>query len=316
MMRILKFGGKSLATLEKTQNICKNIKKIYKNDKKLIIIVSAIGNETNELIDLVKDFHPEKTSKRELDALLATGENKSASIFAIILNSIGVPAKSFQGWQIKINTMGDFQNSLITNINKTKLNECLDNNIVAVVAGFQGVNKDGDITTLGRGGSDTTAAALGATFNTNVELYSDFNGLFSVDPREKISKQLKSISLNHLDKITSLGAKIVSNRAVKIAKENNFSITLKSSSEPQKKGTIVSSLEHENLSIVIKNNLCEICITTQSEEKLKFYSKNVLLWLKKYKIYNFSLKNQIITLLINQADKQEILNILTKKLNI
>lgn len=316
MMRILKFGGKSLATLEKTQNICKNIKKIYKNDKKLIIIVSAMGNETNELIDLVKDFRPEKNSKRELDALLATGENKSASIFAMVLNSIGVPAKSFQAWQIKINTMGDYQNSLITSIDKTKLKECLDNNIVAVIAGFQGVNKNGDITTLGRGGSDTTAAALGATFNTNIELYSDFSGLFSVDPREKISKQITSASLNHLDKITLLGAKVVSNRAVKIAKENNISITLKSSSEQNKKGTIVSDLEHENLSIVIKNNLCEIFMTIQSEEKIKFYSKNVFLWLKNYKIYNFSLKNQIITLLINQSDKEEILNILTKKLNL
>lgn len=315
-MRILKFGGKSLSTLEKTQNICKNIKKIYKNDKKLIIIVSAMGNETNEMIDFVKAFHPEKNAKRELDALLSTGETKSASLFAMILNSIGVPAKSFQGWQIKINTMGDYQNSLITSIDKNKILNCINQDTVAVVAGFQGVNKDEEITTLGRGGSDTTAAALGAIFNTNVELYSDFNGLFSIDPREATSKKINKTSLNQLDKITSLGAKIVSNRAVKIAKENNISLILKSSTSPNKKGTLVSSLEHENLSIVTKNNLCEINITISNEKKLKIISKNVFLWLNNYKLYNFSLENQIITLLINQADKQEILNILTKKLNL
>lgn len=316
MMRILKFGGKSLSTLEKTQNICKNIKKIYKNDKELIIIVSAMGNETNELIDLVKDFHPGKNAKRELDTLLSTGETRSASIFAIILNSIGVPAKSFQSWQIKINTMGDYQNSLITSIDKTKLNECLEKNIVAVVTGFQGVNKDGDITTLGRGGSDTTAAALGATFNAKVELYSDFDGLFSIDPRELKSKKFKSVSFNHLDTITSLGAKVVSNRAVKIAKDNNLSLILKSSAKPNKTGTIVSNIENKNISLVIKNNLCKIYITIQNEDKIKFISKNVFLWLKDYKIYNFSLENQIITFLVNQANKQEILNILTKKLNL
>ena len=170
MMRILKFGGKSLETLEKTQKICKNIKKIYKNDKQLIIVVSAMGNTTNNLIEMAEHFKPENNSKRELDALLSTGETLSSSIFAMALQSVGLPAKSFSGWQIKIKTYGDHQHSLISSIDKTKLEQCLKQNVIAVVAGFQGVNCDGDITTLGRGGSDTTAAALGAVFQTNVEI--------------------------------------------------------------------------------------------------------------------------------------------------
>lgn len=315
-MRILKFGGKSLETTQKTQKICKYIKKIYENDKKLIIVVSAMGNSTNNLLDLAKQFKPEKHSKRELDTLLSTGETLSASLFAIILCSIGVPAKSFQSWQIKIKTHGDFQNSLISSIEKQNIEDCLNSNIVAIVAGFQGINSTGDITTLGRGGSDTTACALGAVFGINTELYSDFNGMFSADPREISTKKLSSISLDQLDRASSNGIKLVSNRAVKIAKDNNLSIILKSSSKPTQKGTIANTLEKENILLSAKTNLCEITIDFPNENKLKILSKNVIIWLKSYKIYNLDLKTKEIKLLINQGDKDEILKILSKKLNI
>ena len=315
MMRILKFGGKSLSTIKKTQKICKYIKKIYKNDNKLIIVVSAMGNTTNDLIELVKDFKPQKPT-REFDAMLSTGETLSASIFAIILSSMGVPAKSFQAWQIKIKTHGDFQNSLITHIEKTKLDECLNSNTVAIVAGFQGINSDGDTTTLGRGGSDTTACALGAVYGTNVELYSDFNGMFSCDPREISTKKLSSISLEQLDRATSSGAKIVSNRAVKIAKSQNINLFLKSSTSPNLNGTLANNLEKENILILTNSNLCEIKIDLPNESKLKLLSKNVLIWLKRYKIYNFNTQFNYIKITINQSDKDEILNIITKKLKL
>lgn len=315
-MRILKFGGKSLESTQKTQKICSNIKKIYKKEKKLIIVVSAIGNTTNNLIDLTKSYKPEKHSKRELDSLLSTGETLSASLFAIALNSIGVPAKSFQGWQINIKTHGEHQNSLIYSIDKKRLDECLNSNTIAVVTGFQGINSDGDITTLGRGGSDTTAAALGAIYNCNVELYSDFNGMFSCDPREIQTKKLNQISLNQLDRATANGSKLVSNRAVKIAKEKNISLILKSSSNPELKGSLASSLEKENIIISTKSNLCEIVIDIPNESKIKILMKNVLIWLKDYKLYNLTLKNENIFLLINESDKTEILKILANKINI
>ncbi len=315
-MRILKFGGKSLSPTQKTQKICKYIKKIYKNEKRLIIIVSAMGSTTNELIELSKQFQPEKFSKRELDSLLSTGETLSASLFAIILNSLGVPAKSFQAWQIKISTHGNFQNSLITSVDKKALEECLESNTVAVVAGFQGVNKNGEITTLGRGGSDTTAVALGAVFQTEVELYSDFNGMFHCDPREIKTRKLKNISLNQLERTCKNGTKLVSSRAVSIAKENNLNLILKSSTSPELKGTTTSILEKEKIVILTKSDLCEITIDLSNDSKIKLIAKNVLFWLNSYKIYNFTIKNCNIILTINDSDKTEILKILTKKLNI
>lgn len=315
-MRILKFGGKSLSSTQKTQKICKYIKKIYEKDKKLIIIVSAIGNTTNELIEKSSCLKPEKFAKRELAVLLSTGETMSASLFAMTLCKCGVPAKSFQGWQIKINTHGDFQNSLITSINKTKLDECLESNTIAVIAGFQGINQNNETTTLGRGGSDTTACAIAAVYNTNVELYSDFNGIFSCDPRDATSKKINQVSLDQLERVSKSGSRLVSHRAVKIAKENNISILLKSSSKPNLKGSIANHLETENTIIVTKSNLCEIIIDFTNESKNKLLSKNVLNWLKQYKLYNFAIENHKIKLLANESDKTEILNILTKKLNI
>lgn len=315
-MRILKFGGKSLETTQKTQKICKYIKKIYKKEKKLIIIVSAMGSSTNSLIELSKEFKPEKHSNRELDALLSTGETVSASLFAMILNSMNVPAKSFQAWQLNIKTHGYFQNSLITHIDKQKLDDCLAQEVVAVVAGFQGVNSNGDTTTLGRGGSDTTAAAIGAIYNTNVELYSDFNGMYSCDPRDIKTKKLKTISLNQLDRATSNGTKLVSNRAVKISKAHNINLILKSSNNPKLVGTVSNSIETENIVISSISNLCEITIDLSNESKIKLLSKNVLYWLNSYRIYNFTVKSYNIILLINASDKNEILKILAKNLNI
>lgn len=314
-MRIMKFGGKSLATLEKTQNICKNIKKLYKKDKKLIIIVSAMGDTTDKLLSFTKQLDSQKNS-RELDVLLSTGETQSASIFALTLNSIGVPAKSFLGWQIKINTFGAHQNSLISHIDKRKIEECLNTETVVVVAGFQGINKDGEITTLGRGGSDTTALALGVTFGTEVELYSDFDGMFAIDPRVSKSKKLNSISHNQLERVTKNGTKIVSNRASKIAKTTQTNILLKSSEKFNNKPTIVNTLETKNILLSTKNNLCEITIDFENEQEMYFCAKNVINWLKMYKLYNFTVKNENIILLAEEKNKNEIIKILTKKLKI
>ena len=315
-MRILKFGGKSLSTIKKAQNICKYIKKIHKNEKKLIIVVSAMGNTTNNLLKSCSCLKPDKYATRELDVLLSTGETASASIFAMILNKCGVPAKSFQSWQIKIKTHGDHQNSLITSIEKSKLDKCLESDTVVVVAGFQGINSSGDITTLGRGGSDTTACALGSAYNVNVELFSDFDGIFSCDPRDMKSKKIKKVSLSQLERSSKTGSKLVSQRAVKIATEHNISLFLKSSTKPTNSGSLANNIETENILISSIQNLCEITIDFPNETKLKLISKNVLFWLKDYKLYNFTLKYCNIVLTVNVSDKTEILKILCKKLNI
>ena len=289
---------------------------MYKNDKNLIIVVSAMGKTTDNLIEMVKPFDATSKSKRELDVLLSSGETISASIFSIILNHCGVPAKSFQAWQVKINTMGDYQNSLITSIDKANIEECLSQNFVAVVTGFQGINKLNETTTLGRGGSDTTAAALGATFQCNVELYSDFNGVFACDPRHCKSKKLSLASLEQLDFASKTGSRVISNRAVKIAKNSNISFIFKSSAAPHLKGTNSSLIENNKTTIQINPNLCEVFINNSDEKKIKLIAKNVIFWLKNYKIYNLTIKFNYINLLVNQSDKSEILNILTKKLNL
>ena len=316
LMRILKFGGKSLDTAEKRKKICQYIKYIYEKDKKIIVVVSAIGLTTDNLIDLSKSLDAENLSKRELDVLLSTGETISSSLIAMTLIKLGVPAKSLQAWQVGINTMGDFQNSLITSIDKHSIEDCFKECKVAVVTGFQGINKDRDITTLGRGGSDTTAAALGATFQTNVELYSDFNGVYVCDPNEIKSKKIKHISLNQLDIVSQTGSRVVCNRAVKIAKNNNIGLIFKSSSNPKQQGTITNTLENNNISICTNQNLCVISIIFEHDNKLKFTLKNVFLWLEDIKLYNLTSNLHNITLLINQADKEKVLNILKDKLNL
>lgn len=316
-MRILKFGGKSLATPEKVQNICKYIKKIYKNDKEIIIIVSAMGKNTDSLIMESKDYClANQPVTRELDVLLSTGETKSSALFAMALNSVDVPAKSFQAFQLQISTFGDFQNSKVAYINKTPLEKCLSQGIVAVVSGFQGINKNNEITTLGRGGSDTTACAIGAVFNHNVEIYSDFNGVFCGDPRTSKYKKINKINHSHMLTLSKSGAKVLDARAVLISKKFNLDIFCKSSSSPLLSGTLVSSIEDKFVSISTKDDLCEISIVFSDISKINFIIKNVLNEIKNVKFYNLTLENDKISFLINKKYKHEILINLSKKFNL
>ena len=315
-MRILKFGGKSLASPEKTQNICKNIKKIYKKDKNIIIVVSAIGNSTDSLLALAEKYAPETNQKNELAKLLSTGEIISSSLFAMMLNTVGVPAKSFSAYELEIKTFGDPFDSRIAYINKSKINECLKNNIVSVVAGFQGVNSNNEITTLGRGGSDTTAAALGVIFETPVEIYSDFNGVFSGDPRFLKFKKIKSVSYELMLKMSKAGAKVLDHRAVNLAKNHNIKIISKSSTDFNLKGTEISSLESDVISIAEISPLSKITINFSNKNKLNFIVKNVLSCLNDIKFYNLTINIDEISFLIDSSKKLNIINEISKKLNI
>lgn len=315
-MRIMKFGGKSLNSPEKVQKICKNIKKIYKNDKNIIIIVSAFGQTTDNLIKISQDYYKNKYSKREMDALLSTGESQAAALFSMQLNSMGIPAKSFQSFQLNIKTFGEHQNSLIAYINKEPLTECLNNQTVAVIAGFQGINNQNDITTLGRGGSDTTATAIGAIFNKNVEIYSDFDGVFAGDPRENNYKKLKSIDYQAMKNMAISGAKVLEKRATEIAQQNKIKIICKKSDNFSLSGTTISDLEKSFISISSINDLCQLSIDFSADKNLILLIKNVLNSLINIKIYNFALKNNKIELLINQTQKQQFLKLLTQKLKL
>lgn len=315
-MRILKFGGKSLSTPEKMQNICKYIKKIYKNEKKLIIVVSAIGSTTDNLLKLANSYGKEYVNERELDALLSTGETQSSCLMAIMLSSIGVPAKSFQGFQIELTTFGAFQNSKIAYINKNKIINAFENNQVVVVAGFQGINKNGDISTLGRGGSDTTATALGAVFDENVEIYSDFDGVFAGDPRIYKYKKLKKVNYNTMMAMANTGAKVLDVTATEIAKKFGIDITLKSANDFARKGTLISNVEEDVVAISQLDNLCKISISFSNISKLKNISKNVISTINNINFYNFELKNNQISFYIPSEQKAKVIQELSEKLKI
>lgn len=315
-MRILKFGGKSLSSAEKTQNICKNIKKIYKKDKNIVIVVSAIGNSTDSLLSLAEKYSPKTTCKTELAKLLSTGEIVSSSLFSMMLNSIGVPAKSFSAYELEIKTFGDPLDSRIAYINKSKLTECLNSGTVAVVAGFQGVNNFGEITTLGRGGSDTTAAALGVVLNSPVEIYSDFNGVFSGDPRILKFKKIKKVSYDLMIKMAKAGAKVLDHRAVTLAKTYNTKIISKSSNGFNLSGSEISTLENDFISISEISQLSKITVNFSNNNKLNFIVKNVLSCLINVKFYNLSINNDEISFFVENSKKLNVINEISKKLNI
>lgn len=315
-MRILKFGGKSLSSPEKTQNICKNIKKIYKKDKKIIIIVSAIANSTDTLLELSKNYSFKSPPKTELAKLLSTGEIVSSSLFSMMLNSIGVPAKSFSAYELEIKTFGDPLDSRIAYINKSKINSCFDKNIVVVVAGFQGINSQNEITTLGRGGSDTTATALGAVFDSPVEIYSDFNGVFSGDPRVLKFKKIKSANYDIMLKMARAGAKVLDHRAVEIAKKYDVKIFSKDSTAFNLKGTEISSVETDIISISEISPLSKITLNFSNPTKLNLMVKNVLSCLNNIKFYNFSINFDEISFCVDTSQKLNIIRTISKKLNI
>ncbi len=315
-MKIIKFGGKSLDSIEKVQKICKNIKKIYKNDQKIIIIVSAMGSTTDDLLAKSQQYCFKKPSKRELDALLSTGETQSSALVALMLNSLGVPAKSFQGWQLELTTFGEHQNSKIAHINKRAILECFSENAVAVIAGFQGINKQNEITTLGRGGSDTTAAALGALFDHDVEIYSDFDGIFAGDPRVLNFKKIKNLCYSSIKNMARSGAKVLDAKSANIAKKFNFKIICKQSSAPAKRGTTISNIEDSFISVSTIENLTKLSINFSEDIDKLFLIKNVINSINSANFYNLTIKNDVIEFYIQTQNINDVILDLSTKLKL
>ena len=192
--KVLKFGGTSVGTIERIQHVAKIIEKERKVNNQILVIVSAMAGKTNELLRLSKEID-ENFDKRELDVLLASGEQVTCALLSAALNKLNVKAKSWLNWQIPILTDGEHANSRIVNMNTEKINHYL-NQGVAVIPGFQGISKDGDITTIGRGGSDATAVAVAKLFNADTcEVYTDVDGVYSTDPNKiPVAKKIDKIS--------------------------------------------------------------------------------------------------------------------------
>ena len=238
MKKVLKFGGTSIGTVERIQHVAKIIKREYDAGNKIIVVVSAMAGQTNDLIQLSQSITND-FSKRELDVLLATGEQVTCALLAGALIKININAQSWLNWQIPILTEGEHTNSRIINMNVSKINNYL-NEGVAVIPGFQGISKNGDITTIGRGGSDATAVALAKLFDADsCEIYTDVDGVFSSDPNKiPVAKKIDRISYDEMLELSSLGAKVMQSSAVQTAMMYNIPLQVRSTFTDRKGTTI------------------------------------------------------------------------------
>ncbi len=227
--KVLKFGGTSVGTIERILHVAKIIKKEHDLGNEIIAVVSAMSGKTNELLKQSKDIS-EDFDKRELDVLLSSGEQVTSSLLAGALIELGVKSKSWLNWQIPILTEGEHSNSRIININVQKINKFLSEKGVAIIPGFQGISKIGDVTTIGRGGSDATAVAVAKIFNTETcEIYTDVDGVYSTDPKKiPVAKKIDKISYDEMLELSSLGAKVMQSSAVQAAMMYNIPLEVKS----------------------------------------------------------------------------------------
>ena len=216
--KVLKFGGTSIGSIERIVHAAKIIKQEFDLDNRIIVVVSAMAGKTNELISLSKSVSNNFT-KRELDVLLSTGEQVSCALITGALNEIGIKAQSFMNWQIPILTEGENNNARIINMNVTKIDEYLSNGGVAIIPGYQGISSSGEITTIGRGGSDATAVAIAKIFQTDsCDIYTDVDGVYSTDPNKiPVAKKIDKISYEEMLELSSLGAKVMQSSAVQTA---------------------------------------------------------------------------------------------------
>ena len=227
--KVLKFGGTSVGTIERILHVAKIIKKEFVAGNEVIAIVSAMSGRTNELLEqsraISKNF-----IKRELDVLLTSGEQVTSALLAGALNDLGINSKSWLNWQIPILTEGDHTNARIVNMNITRVNKFLLDKGVAIIPGFQGISKTGEITTIGRGGSDATAVAVAKIFDADTcEIYTDVDGVFSTDPNKiPVAKKIDKISYDEMLELSSVGAKVMQSSAVQTAMMYNIPLEVRS----------------------------------------------------------------------------------------
>jgi len=236
---VQKYGGSSVATPQKIKNIAQRVVKAKREKNKLVVVVSAMGDTTDNLIGLMKQINPDPP-KRELDLLLSTGEIVSAALLSSAINAEGEKAIAFTAHQGKIITDDAYTKARILRIETGKILEALDKGNIVVVAGFQGITSTNTITTLGRGGSDTTAVALAAALKADIcEIYTDVEGVFTADPRiVPEARKLKRISYDEMLELASLGTKVLHLRAVEIARKFHIPLHIRSSFTDEE-GTLI-----------------------------------------------------------------------------
>jgi len=243
---VQKFGGTSVGSVERIAEVAKIVEKSAQENN-IIVVVSAMSGETNRLIGLAKSFG-ENPNKREFDALVSTGEKVSASLLAIALNQIGIKAKSFSAAQISMKTTNNFSKAKILDIDDKKILDTLADGYIPIITGFQGITETGDVTTLGRGGSDTTAVAIAASVKAKqCDIYTDVDGIYTTDPRMvPNAKKLGAISMEEMLEMAGKGAKVIQIRAVEFANKFNVPVRVLSSFE-KGNGTLIYLKDDNNM---------------------------------------------------------------------
>ena len=272
---VLKFGGSSVADNEKLEIVANKIATLYDEGNNIIVVVSAQGKTTDKLL---KESYTitNNPSSRELDVLLSTGEQISISKLSMFLQKLGYKAVSLTGWQAGIATNNINQNAVIEHINTYRINSELQKGNIVIVAGFQGINEKQDITTLGRGGSDTTAVCIAAAIGAKkCYIYSDVEGVFTSDPKKvENALKLKNVSYDEMLDISNEGAKVLHNRCIEIGSKFNIPIIAKSTFKDDE-GTIVDNkIEDQKVKSLVKNdNLLTIQIEKKNDNLLDIYGK-------------------------------------------
>ena len=268
---VQKFGGSSVADTERINRVAGIIAETYSDNNDVVVVLSAQGDTTDDLIEKAAELNP-NPSKREMDVLLSTGEQISIALMSMALERIGLPVISLTGWQIGMHTNADYGNARIKKVTCERIRNELDKRRIVIVAGFQGINKYDDITTLGRGGSDTTAVAIAAAMNADLcQIYTDVEGVYTSDPRKvPNAKKLEEITYDEMLELASLGAQVLHNRSVEMAKRYGVNLEVLSSFV-RKPGTkvkeVTKKVEQAKISGIAKDsNVARIALLDVKDE--------------------------------------------------
>jgi aspartate kinase len=245
---VQKYGGTSVGSTERIKNVARRVARFQARGDRVVVVVSAMSGETNRLIALAREFqaHPDP---RELDVMVSTGEQVSVALLSMALMDLGIKAKSYTGPQVRIHTDSAYTKARILKIDEDKIRADLDAGYVVAVAGFQGVEETGSITTLGRGGSDTTAVALAAALKADeCQIYTDVDGVYTTDPRiVPEARRLKTVTFEEMLEMASLGSKVLQIRAVEFAGKYKVKLRVLSSFEEEGEGTLITFEEEKNM---------------------------------------------------------------------
>jgi len=238
---VQKYGGTSVGSPERIQNVARRVARYYREGHRLVVVVSAMSGETNRLVALTQALASDP-NPREVDQVISTGEQVTIGLLAIALQELGVPAVSFTGWQVPIRTDSAFTKARILSIERAALDRVLDAGKVAVVAGFQGIDPEGNVTTLGRGGSDTTAVAVAAALAADeCQIYTDVDGVYTTDPRiVPEARKLNQITFEEMLEMASMGSKVLQIRSVEFAGKYKVKLRVLSSFDEEGEGTLIT----------------------------------------------------------------------------